>query len=63
VAIPKPDGGERELGIPTVVDRLVQQAILQMLGPRFDASFSRHSHDFRPNHTYFGRLGLPQLLT
>ncbi|MDB4957658.1 MAG: polymerase [Myxococcales bacterium] len=51
VMIPKPDGGERELGIPTVVDRLVQQAILQVLGPRFDASFSRHSHGFRPGHS------------
>lgn len=51
VTIPKPDGGERELGIPTVIDRLVQQAILQVLGPRFDASFSPHSHGFRPGHS------------
>jgi group II intron reverse transcriptase/maturase len=51
VTIPKPDGGERELGIPTVTDRLVQQAIAQVLGPRFDAGFSRHSHGFRPNHS------------
>jgi RNA-directed DNA polymerase len=56
VVIPKPDGGERELGIPTVVDRLVQQAILQVLGPRFDASFSRHSHGFRPNHSAHGAV-------
>jgi RNA-directed DNA polymerase len=51
VTIPKSDGGERELGIPTVVDRLVQQAILQVLGPRFDAGFSPHSHGFRPGHS------------
>jgi group II intron reverse transcriptase/maturase len=46
--IPKADGGVRELGIPTVVDRLVQQAILQVLQPRFDPTFSEHSHGFRP---------------
>jgi RNA-directed DNA polymerase len=51
VTIPKPDGGERELGIPTVMDRLIQQAILQVLGPRFDAGFSTHSHGFRPGHS------------
>ncbi len=51
VTIPKSDGGERELGIPTVTDRLVQQAILQVLGPRYDATFSPHSHGFRPNHS------------
>jgi RNA-directed DNA polymerase len=51
VMIPKPDGGERELGIPTVMDRLVQQAILQVLGPRFDAGFSPHSHGFRPGRS------------
>jgi RNA-directed DNA polymerase len=51
VTIPKPDGGERELGIPTVTDRLVQQAILQVLGPRFDTGFSKHSHGFRPGHS------------
>lgn len=51
VTIPKPGGGERELGIPTVTDRLVQQAILQVLGPRYDAGFSPHSHGFRPGHS------------
>lgn len=51
VTIPKSGGGERELGIPTVMDRLVQQAILQVLGPRYDAGFSSHSHGFRPNHS------------
>ena len=48
VAIPKPGGGERELGIPTVVDRLIQQALLQMLQPRIDPTFSIHSYGFRP---------------
>lgn len=51
VKIPKSGGGERELGIPTVTDRLIQQAILQVLGPRYDASFSPHSHGFRPGHS------------
>jgi group II intron reverse transcriptase/maturase len=46
-AIPKSDGGVRELGIPTVVDRFIQQAILQVLGPRFDPGFSQHSYGFR----------------
>ncbi|MBW7947427.1 MAG: hypothetical protein H3C60_13570 [Sphingomonadaceae bacterium] len=41
-AIPKSGGGERELGIPTVVDRFIQQAILQVLGPRFDPTFSQY---------------------
>ena len=48
VAIPKPDGGERELGIPTVVDRLIQQALLQVLQPILDPTFSEHSYGFRP---------------
>lgn len=48
VSIPKPDGGTRELGIPTALDRLIQQAVLQVLLPLFDASFSEHSHGFRP---------------
>ena len=46
--IPKSDGGMRELGIPTALDRFIQQAILQVLQPRFDPSFSSHSHGFRP---------------
>lgn len=49
VAIPKPDGGERELGIPTVVDRLIQQALLQVLQPLIDPTFSEHSYGFRPD--------------
>jgi group II intron reverse transcriptase/maturase len=48
VSIPKPDGGERELGIPTVIDRLIQQALLQVLQPLIDPTFSSHSHGFRP---------------
>lgn len=48
VGIPKPDGSERELGIPTVVDRLIQQAVLQVLQPLIDPMFSQHSHGFRP---------------
>ena len=48
VMIPKPDGGQRELGIPTVQDRLIQQALLQVLQPLIDPTFSEHSHGFRP---------------
>jgi group II intron reverse transcriptase/maturase len=48
VGIPKPDGSERELGIPTVTDRLIQQALLQVLRPLIDPTFSEHSHGFRP---------------
>ena len=48
VSIPKPDGGERELGIPTVTDRLIQQALLQVLQPILDPTFSEHSYGFRP---------------
>lgn len=48
VLIPKPDGSQRELGIPTVTDRLIQQALLQVLQPIIDPTFSDHSHGFRP---------------
>ena len=48
VMIPKPDGSQRELGIPTVTDRLIQQALLQVLQPIIDPTFSEHSHGFRP---------------
>ena len=51
VAIPKRSGGTRELGIPTVVDRLVQQAILQVLTPHYDPTFSPHSYGFRPGRS------------
>lgn len=49
--IPKKDGGVRELGIPGVLDRLIQQAILQVLQPRFDPTFSEHSFGFRPGRS------------
>ncbi|MBW8831001.1 MAG: group II intron reverse transcriptase/maturase [Burkholderiales bacterium] len=51
VGIPKPGGGTRELGIPTVVDRLIQQALLQVLQPLIDPTFSEHSHGFRPGRS------------
>ena len=49
--IPKPDGGERELGVPTVLDRLIQQAIAQTLTPVFDPHFSERSYGFRPGRS------------
>ena len=51
VTIPKPDGGERELGIPTVTDRLIQQALLQVLQPLLDPTFSENSFGFRPGRS------------
>jgi RNA-directed DNA polymerase len=48
VMIPKPAGGERMLGIPTVLDRLIQQSLLQILQPMIDPTFSDHSYGFRP---------------
>jgi RNA-directed DNA polymerase len=48
VLIPKPDGSQRELGIPTVTDRLIQQALLQVLQPMIAPTFSEHSYGFRP---------------
>lgn len=49
VEIPKPDGGVRLLGVPTVIDRMIQQAIVQVLQPIFEAKFSDSSYGFRPN--------------
>lgn len=49
VEIPKPDGGIRKLGVPTVVDRFVQQAVAQILTPIFEEQFHEHSYGFRPN--------------
>jgi len=51
VEIPKPGGGKRQLGIPTAVDRLVQQAILQVLQPEWDPTFSESSYGFRPGRS------------
>lgn len=49
VEIPKPNGGIRKLGIPTVVDRIIQQALVQKLTPIFEPTFSEYSYGFRPN--------------
>jgi RNA-directed DNA polymerase len=51
VEIPKPDGGVRQLGIPTVLDRMIQQAVMQVLQRRWDPGFSEHSHGFRPGRS------------
>ena len=51
VEIPKPDGGMRKLGIPTVLDRFIQQAVLQVLQGRWDPTFSEHSYGFRPERS------------
>ncbi|MDR4510021.1 MAG: group II intron reverse transcriptase/maturase [Candidatus Brocadiaceae bacterium] len=51
VEIPKPDGGKRPLGIPTVTDRVIQQAIAQVLAPVFDPGFSDSSYGFRPKRS------------
>src|SRR5216683_4396186 len=51
VEIPKPDGGVRKLGVPTALDRFVQQAVLQVLQPIFDPTFSDHSYGFRPGRS------------
>jgi group II intron reverse transcriptase/maturase len=51
VRIPKAGGGERLLGIPTVQDRIIQQALAQVLTPKFEPGFSEHSYGFRPGHS------------
>jgi len=51
VEIPKPDGGVRKLGIPTVLDRFIQQAVLQVLQAQWDPTFSEHSYGFRPGRS------------
>ena len=55
--IPKPGGGVRELGIPCVLDRFLQQAILQVVQPRFDPTFSEHSYGFRPGRRAHEAVG------
>ncbi|MES9975550.1 group II intron reverse transcriptase/maturase [Candidatus Thiodiazotropha sp. LNASS1] len=56
VEIPKPNGGSRSLGIPTVNDRVIQQAIAQVLNPIIDPSFSESSHGFRPGRNAHGAV-------
>src|SRR5512142_1482959 len=51
VEIPKPDGGVRKLGIPTVLDRFIQQAVMQVLQKQWDREFSEHSYGFRPGRS------------
>ena len=51
VEIPKPDGEVRKLGVPCVVDRLIQQALLQVLQKRWDPTFSKHRYGFRPGRS------------
>jgi RNA-directed DNA polymerase len=51
VEIPKPDGGMRKLGIPTVLDRFIQQAVMQVLQRSWDGTFSNHSYGFRPRRS------------
>ena len=51
VEIPKPDGGVRKLGIPTVLDRFIQQAVMQVLQGRWDRTFSGYSYGFRPGRS------------
>jgi group II intron reverse transcriptase/maturase len=51
VDIPKPDGGTRTLGIPTVIDRMIQQALLQVLQPQWDPTFSEDSFGYRPGRS------------
>ena len=51
VEIPKPDGGVRKLGVPCIVDRLIQQSLLQVLQKRWDPTFSEHSYGFRPERS------------
>lgn len=60
VDIPKPDGGVRTLGVPTAVDRLIQQALHQVLQPVFEPSFSNHSHGFRPGRSALGAVAAAQ---
>jgi len=60
VEIPKPDGGVRKLGIPTVIDRLIQQAMMQVLQLRWDPTFSNQSYGFRPGRSQRGAVSQAQ---
>src|ERR1700722_14166833 len=60
VEIPKPDGGVRKLGVPCVVDRLIQQAMLQVLQEQWDPTFSEHSYGFRPGRSAFQAVAQAQ---
>jgi RNA-directed DNA polymerase len=61
VKIPKPGGGERPLGIPTVLDRFIQQAVLQVLQRSWDQTFSEHSYGFRPGRSAHQAIAQAQL--
>ena len=60
VEIPKPDGGVRKLGIPTVLDRFIQQAVMQVLQRKWDRTFSEHSYGFRPGRSAHQAVGKAQ---
>ncbi len=60
VEIPKPDGGVRKLGIPTVLDRFIQQAVLRVLQKQWDPTFSQHSYGFRPRRSAHQAVALAQ---
>ena len=57
VEIPKPDGGVRKLGVPTVIDRMIQQAIVQVLQPMYEPHFSDSSYGFRPKRSAHQAIG------
>jgi len=56
VEIPKPDGGKRMLGVPTVIDRMIQQATVQIMQPMFEPIFSNSSYGFRPKRSAHGAI-------
>lgn len=62
VMIPKPDGGQRKLGVPTVLDRLIQQAVVQVLSPVFDPGFVPVSYGFRPGKSAHDAVKVARLV-